>query len=42
MKFKEWDSIDKSVFVTARSCDFEEVAENQGVWDFEAGFLYQI
>ena len=27
---------------TARSCDFEEVAENQGLWDFKTDFLYQI
>ena len=27
---------------TAGSCDFEEVAEDQGLWEFKRGFLYQI
>lgn len=31
-----------NVVATAASCDFEEVVENQGLWDLERGFLYQI
>ena len=27
---------------TARSCFFERMQENQGLWEFERGFLYQI
>ena len=38
-----WDSLAISVaHITAASCFSEKSQENQGLWEFERGFLYQI